>query len=57
MKMLLLQNLYTGGHRKKEVEDDYPVKIGQVIAFNGDITDKDYKIYRVKEIEEVKQCF
>ena len=48
MKMLLLQNLYTGGHREKEVENDYPVKVNDVITFNGDITDKDYKIYRVE---------
>jgi len=53
VKWLLLQNLYTGGYKKKEVKDDYPVKIGQVITFNEDITDKDYKIYRVKEIKEV----
>ena len=50
MKSLKLQNLYTGGHRVKEVKDDYPVREGQVISFNGDITDKDYKVYRVTKI-------
>ena len=54
MKMLLLQNLYTGGYRKKEVENNYPVRVGGVITFNEDIIDKDYKIYRVKGIEGVK---
>ena len=52
MKRLKLQNLYTGGHRVKEVEDDYLAKTGQVVSFNGDITDKDYKLYRVIEIKE-----
>ena len=55
MKNLLLQNLYTGGHRVKKVEDDFPVRIGQVISFNGDITDKDYKLYRVKKIHQMRR--
>ena len=50
MKALLLQNLYTGGHKVKEVKDDFQVKEGQVISFNEDITDSDYKLYRVKKI-------
>ena len=53
MKNLLLQNLYTGGHKVKKVEDDFPVKIGQVISFNEDITDRDYKLYKVKKIGRV----
>jgi len=52
VKRLKLQNLYTGGHRVKEVKNDFPVKEGQVISFNEDITDRDYKIYRVIKIEE-----
>jgi len=53
VKRLKLQNLYTGGHKVKEVKDDYPVRTGQVISFNEDITDRDYKLYRVIEIKEV----
>ena len=52
MKILLLQNLYTGSHKIREVEDDFPVEVGQAISFNGDIADKDYKIYKVKKISE-----
>ena len=55
MKTLLLQNLYTSGHKIKEVKDDFQAKEGQVISFNEDITDSDYKLYRVIEISrEVK---
>jgi len=50
MKALLLQNLYTGGHKVKEVKDDFQAREGQVISFNGDITDSDYKLYRVIKI-------
>ncbi len=53
VKALKLRNLYTGGHRVKEVKDDFPVRTGQVISFDGDITDKDYKLYRVIEIKKV----
>ncbi len=53
MKNIKLQNLYTGGYRVKEVEDNFQAKKGQVITFNEDITDKDYKIYRVIEIRKV----
>ena len=52
MKILKLRNLYTGGHRVKEVKDNFPVREGQVISFDGDVTDKDYKLYRVIEIKE-----
>jgi len=55
MKYLTLQNLYTGGHRVKEVENDYPVRMGEVISFDGDITDKDYRLYRVVNILEGKK--
>jgi len=50
MKTLKLKNLYTGGYRVKEVKNDFTVRIGQVISFNEDITDRDYKLYRVMEI-------
>ena len=53
VKILKLRNMYTGAFRVKEVEDDYPTKTGQVISFDEDITDKDYRLYRVIEIKEV----
>ena len=54
MKTLKLKNMYTGAFIAKVVKDNFPVRDGQVISFNGDITDKDYKLYRVIEIKEAR---
>ena len=53
MKLLKLRNMYTGAFRVKEVKDNFPVRDGQVISFDEDTTDKDYKLYRVIEIKKV----
>ena len=52
MKILKLKNIYTGAFVVKEVKDNFPVRDGQVISFNEDITDSDYKLYRVMGIKE-----
>lgn len=54
VKTLKLRNMYTGAFIVKVVKDNFPVKEGQVISFNEDITDEDYKLYRVVEIKEEK---
>ena len=53
MKALTLWNLYTRGFRVKKVENNFPVKMGQVISFDED-ADKDYKLYRVMRIKKEK---
>ncbi len=55
MKTLKLKNMYTGAFIVKVVKDNFPVKEGQIISFNEDIIDRDYKLYRVINIKEEKE--